>query len=158
MSGLTFRTPTEQDYPDLLEALDTWWGDVGGANGGADRARLLPRMFLQHFTDTSIIVEDQDDIVAFLIGFLSQARTDQAYIHFVGVAPTHRRRGIANDLYRHFCDTARRHGRQSVHAITSVSNSVSQDFHRRMGFTVSDPVVNYDGRGGDRVTFALKLS
>jgi ribosomal protein S18 acetylase RimI-like enzyme len=158
MSGLTFRTPTEQDYPDLLKALDTWWGDVGGANGGTDRARLLPRMFLQHFTDTSVIVEDQDNIVAFLIGFLSQARTDQAYIHFVGVAPTHRRRGIANDLYRHFCDTARRHGRQSVHAITSVSNAISQDFHRHMGFTVSDPVVNYDGRGGDRVTFALQLS
>ena len=158
MPGLTFRTPTEADYPDVLEALDAWWGDVGGANGGTERARLLPRLFFQHFTDTSIVVLNRGDIVAFLIGFLSQSRTDQAYIHFVGVAPSHRRRGIANDLYRHFFDTARRHGRRSVHAITSVGNAASQDFHRRIGFAVSDPVVNYDGRGGDRVTFTLDLS
>lgn len=157
MPDLTFRTPTESDHPDVLAALDSWWGGVGGATGGAQRAALLPRLFFQHFADTSVVLHDGDRLIAFLVGFLSQSRLDEAYIHFVGVDPGHQGCGLGTELYERFFSTAREHARRTVHAITSVTNSGSQEFHRRLGFTVSEPIANYDGRGGDRVTFSRAL-
>ncbi len=154
MTELTFCALTESDHPHVMAALEEWWGDVGGANGGAQRAALLPRLFFQHFADTSRVVLDEGRMVAFFVGFLSQSRPDEAYIHFVGVHPEYQGRGLGSGLYEWFFRTARDHGRTTVRAITSVSNTDSQAFHRRLGFTVSDPVADYDGAGGDRVTFA----
>ena len=154
---LTFRTPTESDHPEVLAALDSWWGGVGGAAGGAQRAALLPRLFFQHFADTSLVVLACDRLIAFLVGFLSQSRPNEAYIHFVGVDPEHQGCGLGTELYERFFATSRGHARRTVHAITSVTNTGSQEFHRRLGFTVSEPITNYDGRGGDRVTFSRAL-
>jgi ribosomal protein S18 acetylase RimI-like enzyme len=107
-----------------------------------------------HFTDTSFIVRDEGRLVAFLIGFLSQSRPDEAYIHFVGVEPGYRGRGIGADLYERFFAVVRENRRRKVLAITSASNTRSQAFHRRMGFVVSEPITNYDGRGGAHVEFS----
>jgi len=157
MPELTFRTPTESDHSVVLAALDSWWGGVGGATGGAQRRALLPRLFFQHFADTSLVVLDGDRLIAFLVGFLSQSRPSEAYIHFVGVDPEHRGRGLGTELYERFFSTSREHARHTVHAITSVTNTGSQEFHRRLGFMVSEPIANYDGHGGDRVTFSRAL-
>jgi len=117
----------------------------------------VPRLFFQHFTDTSLIVRDGNRLVAFLIGFLSQSRSDEAYIHFVGVEPRSRGCGLGADLYERFFAVVREHGRRKVLAITSASNTGSQAFHRRMGFTVSDPMTNYDGRDGAHVVFSREI-
>lgn len=157
MSDLTFRTTTEADHPDVLVALEDWWGDVGGAAGGAQRVALVPRLFFQHFSNTSFVLHDGPRLIAFLVGFLSQSQPGEAYIHFAGVDPAYRGRGLGTELYERFFSIARQHGRNTVRAITSASNTGSQAFHRRMGFTVSDPIPGYDGHGGDRVTFARIL-
>src|SRR5437016_73337 len=34
-----------------------WWGGLGGQDGSKQRALLVPRLFFQHFTDTSYLVE-----------------------------------------------------------------------------------------------------
>jgi len=108
------------------------------------RAALVPRLFFQHFTDTSFVVFDEARLRAFLIGFLSQSRPEEAYIHFVGIDPGYRGRGLGADLYERFFAIVRQHRRRTVRAITSASNAGSQAFHRRMGFSVSDPIANYD--------------
>jgi L-amino acid N-acyltransferase YncA len=41
--------------------------------------------------------------------------------------------------------------------ITSSANHDSIRFHRRLGFTVSDPRPNYDGPGKTMVTFRREL-
>lgn len=157
MAELIYRTSTEQDYPDVVAALDSWWDYPEADARPSQRAALVPRLFFQHFTDTSLIVRDEDRLAAFLIGFLSQSRPDEAYIHFVGVEPRYRGRGIGADLYERFFAVIRKNRRRKVLAITSASNTGSQAFHRRMGFTVSDPITNYDGRGGVHVTFSREL-
>jgi predicted GNAT superfamily acetyltransferase len=164
---LSLRHPTTADHPRLLAVLDEWWGGLGGDAGRLERALLMPRLFLQHFTDTSFIVERPDgSIGAFLIGFRSQSRPDVAYIHFVGVAPDLRRNRVAASLYGRFIEEARTAGARSVQSCTSPSNTTSQAFHRGMGFeidpgeTVRDGVAvqrDYDGPGIDRVTFTLSL-
>ena len=44
------RRPTEADYPTIIELVDEWWG-------GRRMRALLPRLWFQHFTGTSWILE-----------------------------------------------------------------------------------------------------
>ena len=158
-SDLAMRTLREDDYPAIIAVLDQWWG--GRAMSG-----LLPRLFFQHFQDTSWVIEDAGNLVAFLVGFISQTRRDEAYIHFVGVSPEYRGRGLGKQLYQTFFEHARAHGRYTVTAITSPINLGSVAFHTRMGFVLVPgdaaqngiPVhTNYDELGGDRVVFRKRL-
>jgi GNAT superfamily N-acetyltransferase len=160
---LTYRHPTPEDQPAVLAVLDDWWGGLEGASGAAQRALLLPRLFFQHFTGTSVVAEREGQLAGFLIGFLSQSRPDESYIHFVGVSPALQGRGLGRRLYERFFEISRAHGRIRVRAITSASNSDSYRFHLRMGFEVEPgPGLfegrpthpDYDGPGLDRVLFS----
>jgi pimeloyl-ACP methyl ester carboxylesterase/GNAT superfamily N-acetyltransferase len=148
--GYTLRHPTEADHLRVIGVLSDWWG-------GRDLSHLLPRLYFQHFNDTSFIVEHNGELVAFLIGFLSQSEVGQAYIHFVGVHPEHRKHHLGQALYERFFQLARARGATEVHAITGTVNSGSQAYHARLGFVVSPPIPDYDGPGDDRVTMTRRL-
>ncbi|WP_323181790.1 GNAT family N-acetyltransferase [Streptomyces sp. NBC_00424] len=143
----------------MLAVLDAWWGGLKGEAGARERALLLPRLYFQHFTTTSFLVEDDGgEVAAFLVGFLSQTDRETAYVHFVGVDPVLHGRGVGRALYRAFFDLVRAHGRRWVHCITSPQNMASQAFHTRLGFTASGVQADYDGPGLDRATFTIDLS
>ncbi|MGW7069233.1 N-acetyltransferase family protein [Streptomyces sp. NPDC054855] len=179
---MTARHLSEEDHPQVLAVLDAWWGGMKGPAGALERSLLLPRLYFQHFTTTSFVVErageqaesadggqadggqvdgGQDDggrVAAFLVGFLSQTQPDAAYVHFVGVDPRLHGQGVGRTLYQGFFALARSHGRRYVHCVTSPQNTASQAFHARLGFTVSSVKPDYDGPGLDRVTFTLDLA
>ena len=144
------RPARPADYDAIAAVVDDWWGrPIGGS---------LPRLFLDHFHTTSLVAEQADGALAgFLVGFVSPARPAEAYIHFVGVSPDHRRSGLGQRLYEAFFDLARAEGRRVVRSVTSPVNSGSIAFHRRLGFTASEPVPDYDGPGRDLVTFRIDL-
>ena len=153
-----FRRATEADHPRVLAAVEQWWGGLGGAEGARYRAALLPRLFFQHFTDTSTVVEHPDGRLAgFLVGFLSPAEPGTAYVHFVGVDPDARQAGLGRALYRRFLDDVARAGVRTVRAVTSPINTPSIAFHTALGFTVGPVQPDYDGPGHDRVCFTLTL-
>ncbi|MFF3646944.1 GNAT family N-acetyltransferase [Streptomyces sp. NPDC002564] len=157
-SGLSARHLDEGDHLRVLGVLDAWWGGLKGAAGARERASLLPRLYFQHFTTTSFLVErDNGDIAAFLVGFLSQTEPGTAYIHFVGVDPELHGQGVGRTLYRNFFELVRSLGRHRVECITSPQNTASQAFHTRLGFTVSEVKPDYDGPGLDRVAFGIDL-
>jgi L-amino acid N-acyltransferase YncA len=147
------------DRAPILAVVNDWWG-------GRQVASMLQRLFFDHFQDTSYVVEDGETIIAFLIGFVSQSRPGEAYIHFVGVHPEHRARGIGADLYRTFFDAARARGCHTARCITSPVNTGSIAFHTNMGF-VAEPgdaesngtpfASDYDGPGEHRVRFVKQL-
>ena len=167
------RRPREADHPCVLAELDRWWAGALGDTDEAARARhsleralLLPRLFFQHFTASSTIVEHDGAIIAFLMGFLSETEVDTAYIHFIGIAPSHRGRGLGRSLYERFIAHAKDRGRSKIECVTSPTNRGSIAFHTRMGFAIkpSDelrdgvPVQrDYDGPGLDRVVFVLRI-
>ncbi|WP_051872269.1 GNAT family N-acetyltransferase [Streptomyces sclerotialus] len=179
--GLTVRHPRPSDHSVLQGALTDWWGGQGGEAGAQQRRLLVPRLFLQHFSETSLLVEEPgpagsegetpggaDGAVlrAFLIGFLSQTDPGTAYIHFVGVHPEAQRGGLGSALYQRFFDIARGHGRSRVRSVTSPVNRNSIAYHARMGFRIEpgdrteDGVAvhsDYDGPGLDRVSFVRDL-
>ena len=82
---LRFRRPIEADHAVIVRQVDEWWG-------GRRLHDILPRLWFQHFTGTSWVVEDDGGrLVGFLVGFISPDRPDEAYIHMVGTSPNHRR-------------------------------------------------------------------
>jgi len=79
------------DHARVIAVIDEWWG-------GRPMARMLPRLFFDHFTDTSFAADRDDALAGFLVGFVSPARPDEAYIHFVGVHPGERSQGLGRRL------------------------------------------------------------
>jgi GNAT superfamily N-acetyltransferase len=166
LRDLTLRHPNENDHARVHAVMAEWWGGLGGAAGTQQRALLLPRLFFQHFTDTSYLAERDHQLVSFLIGFLSQSQPAVAYIHFVGVHPAHRRAGLGAALYERFLDQVSQRGVTAVKCITGPGNATSIAFHTRLGFELepSADVVDgipvhrdYDGSGLDRVAFVRQL-
>jgi ribosomal protein S18 acetylase RimI-like enzyme len=139
------------DYGRVIGRVNAWWG-------GRDMAPMLPRLFFVHFEGTSYVVDDGDgQLVAFLIGFLSQTDPDEAYIHFVGVSPEHRGGGLGRQLYERFFEDARAAGRTRVTCVTSPVNDGSVAFHEALGFMSERVAHDYDGPGEDRVLFVKTL-
>ena len=133
-------------------------------------APMLPRLFFQHFHDTSFIAEtrgDSPEIAAFIVGFISQSVPDESYIHFVGVSPEFRKNGLGKMLYMRFFEEVRKRGCKRVLCVTSPVNRASIAFHGHMGFTAmpgdsttEDGVPfspDYDGPGEPRVCFVRDL-
>ena len=161
-AGLRFRRPVEADHRFLVERVDEWWG-------GRKLHQLLPRLWLQHFTGTSWVVEEAHGaIVGFLVGFVSPDHPEQAYIHMVATSPNHRRTGLGRALYERFVADVRSRGVRRVTAITWPGNRVSVGFHRAMGFRPDEgpgtqrlygtpAYPDYDADGDDRAVFTLEL-
>jgi ribosomal protein S18 acetylase RimI-like enzyme len=120
-------------------------------------APMLPRLFFLHFEGTSFVAEDGDDLAGFVCGFLSQTDPEEAYIHFVGVAPDQRGAGIGRMLYERFFDEVQAHGRSVVRCVTSPVNERSVAFHEALGFEVDRVAEDYDGPGEDRVLLLKRL-
>jgi ribosomal protein S18 acetylase RimI-like enzyme len=145
----SIRTAEPADYDAIAAVVDDWWGrPILGS---------LPRLFLDLFYRTSLVIDDEGGVDAFLIGIFSPSDADRAYIHFVGVAPRARRRGYGRLLYEEFFRRARADGRSTVSAITAPVNLRSAEFHRALGFRVSGPVGGYNGPDHEMLVFDRTL-
>jgi predicted GNAT superfamily acetyltransferase len=147
------------DYLSVISVIDDWWG-------GRHMADMLPRLFFEHFTGTSFAAEADGELAGFLVGFISQSRPGEAYIHFVGIRPADRGSGLGRQLYERFFAAARARGCGLVRAVTAPANHGSVRFHTRMGFDVEpgdkevdgiQVAAGYDGDGHDRVRFVKQL-
>ena len=145
------RHARPSDYGRIIGRVNVWWG-------GREMAPVLPQLFFLHFDGTSFVAEGDDgELAGFLCGFLSQTRADEAYIHFVGVAPERRGTGIGRSLYEQFFAEARKQHRSTVRCVTSPANEDSVEFHRALGFDVERLAKDYDGPGEDRVLLVKRL-
>lgn len=156
---MNIRHVLESDYIPVMSVIDDWWG-------GRHMADMLPKLFFQHFQDTSFVAKRDGQIIGFLIGFVSQTYPAEAYVHFIGVHPEFRKNGVAKCLYRMFFETAHEKGCKVVRSVTSPVNKTSISFHIHMGFKIEkgtgevdgvQVTVDYDGIGQDRVLFAKEL-
>ena len=141
--GVTIRPAVPDDYDRIAAVIDDWWG--------RPLRQVLPRLFLDHFHDTSFVAEDGASLCGFLVGFLSPASREDAYVHFIGVEPGGGTAGSGASC----TSTSSRspaHGRSRVRAVTAPVNEASIAFHRRLGFEARE-VADYDGPGSTKVVF-----
>ncbi|MCP3027802.1 GNAT family N-acetyltransferase [Halobacillus sp. A5] len=157
---MDIRYATSSDYYMLSPLINEWWG-------GRDMSDKLPKLFFDHFNNSSFIVEQDGKVIGFLIGFMSQSHLREAYIHFVGVHPDFRKHSIGKQLYDKFFKTAVKEDRSLVRAVTSPVNKGSIAYHTKMGFEIKDGdkevdgisvFSDYDGPGQDRVLFVKHLT
>ena len=129
-------------------------------------ADMLPKLFFVHFRQTSFVAENGNILIGFIVGFISQTFPQDAYIHFVGIHPEHRKRGVGKALYGRFFQTVKRFGCERVCCVTSLVNQGSIAFHLKLGFCVEPSgerykkifiIKDYDGKGADRVLFSKPL-
>jgi ribosomal protein S18 acetylase RimI-like enzyme len=160
---LTIRPVTPSDLAPLVAVADAWWGAPPGTISGQ-----LHRTFFEHFSDTCLVATTSDGSpVGFLIGFLSQTHTDEAYIRLIAAHPGFRKAGVGRALYERFFAIVRARGRRLVRCVTSPGNTASLAFHARLGFKIEPgdthsengiPITtNYDGRGAVRVRLVKHL-
>ncbi len=158
-TSLIFRRPVPDDWYRVMDAMPEWWG-------GRDLRAMLPHVFFEHFRGTSLIVEHEERLLGFLVGFFCADHAEEAYIHFVGVDPAWRRTGLARDLYGRFARLARADGRRVVRAVTAPVNAGSVAFHTALGFAILPGETEIDGlpvsldrgpQGHHVVRFELRL-
>ena len=144
---IELRHAEPDDYDEAIGRVDEWWG--------REVSPMLPRLFFVHFRDTTFVAEEDGRLAGFLCGFRSQTHADEAYVHFVGVDPAFRGRGVGRLLYERLFEAIR--PRSVVHCVTSPINEASIAFHTSIGFEVERVAANHDGHGGDRVVFVRRL-
>ncbi|MGG0588493.1 GNAT family N-acetyltransferase [Priestia megaterium] len=126
---MKIRSVEGADYYVISPLINAWWN-------GRQMSDMLPKLFFDHFQNTSFIAEEKGEIIGFLIGFLSQSHMNEAYIHFVGVHPEYRGKKIGKQLYSHFFDAIKQNSRNTVRCVTSPVNKASIAYHTKMGFEI----------------------
>ena len=135
---ITIRKAKPSDHASIISALPDWWG-------GRDLTPMLPKLFLNHFFDTSFVVESRGRMIGFLIGFLSPSIKNEAYVHFMGIHPDFRKKGLGKTVYERFFEICREQKRTIVRACTSPVNAGSIAFHRKIGFQIEPGDDEIDG-------------
>ena len=158
--GLVWRTADPSDSDAVIAAITDWWPGIHMVHA------VCPQLF-EHFGNTCIIVEDDDGLIGFLVGFMSQRFSDAGYVHYAGVRPGHRGAGLGTEMYTRFAHVTRDHGKTEVLAETGAWNVQSIAFHKRVGFTLEpgDEIVDgipvhHDttGHGFDYVDMVWRLN
>lgn len=161
MKNYTFeyRNLIPSDHSKIISQMPIWWG-------GRDLTSSVPKLFVDHFCNTSFVVETDGKLVGFLIGFMSPTQINEGFIHFVGVDPLYRKQSLGKTLYTKFFNECLLNHRSLVKCCTSPVNKGSIQFHTQMGFEILPgdgevdgvPVtLDYNRPGDHKVLFAKKL-
>ena len=146
---------TKADYDQIIDMDDFW------KSSHIDNLRILHNpIYFFEFGNTAYVVKESKKVIGYLFGLYSQT-SPTAYIKFVGVRASHRKRGVGRALYEYFTMIAKGKGCSELKAITSPNNKISITFHRSLGMELLGepneegiPVIkDYAGPGNDRVVF-----
>lgn len=159
MKQILFRNASLSDHRAIISVMPNWWR-------GRDLRTSVPKLFLQHFSNTSFIAERDSQLCGFMIAFFSQTHIDEGYIHFVGIHPDFRKLGLARTMYEKFYKLCLSDSRTIIKSCTSPENKLSIKFHQKMGFSIEPGDSSIDGisitkdynRNGDhKVLFKKEL-
>jgi ribosomal protein S18 acetylase RimI-like enzyme len=133
---------------EVLADHDRFWG-------GRDMRFLHQQVFGEEFGDTCLTARSPGGRIAgYLIGF--PAPRHLGYIHAVAVRDEARGAGCGHALYRAFAAAVTAQGADRLKAITSVANTGSVGFHRRLGFDIRQ-VDDYRGPGAPMMVMTRPL-
>ncbi|MEV4921493.1 GNAT family N-acetyltransferase [Streptomyces roseoverticillatus] len=135
------------DFHQVLADHPRYWGE-------RDLRSLHLLALVQEFGSTCLVARAGDGIRGYVFGFVTPGGT--GYVHLIATRDDARGTGLGRRLYAAFAEAAERMGARQLKAITSVGNTGSIGFHRRLGFEVR-VVDDYDGPGRDMAVFHRAL-
>lgn len=111
---------------------------------------------LEHWPEGSLIATENDRIVGFIMGVISNVR--QARILMLAVREDHRRSGIAKMLLRAFISSCLIGGICSIILEVRISNIAAINLYTEFGFSIIDNLRSYyrDGEDGLRMEIVLQ--
>lgn len=137
------------DYPRARAVVDGWFGHPVGL--------VMHRLFFEQLGPSGVWLETDDGAPAgFLLGLVSEAEPDLAYVHMHVVDPVLRGRGLGEVLYREFAARAAARGCRRIRALAAPGREVSRRFHERLGFA-GRWAPGHLGPGGDRWVYERAL-
>ncbi|XZF14924.1 N-acetyltransferase family protein [Chitinophagaceae bacterium MMS25-I14] len=149
---------THDDFIWILQHLTEFW----------DNERTQPfhhPIFLYEFGNSAFVLREDDRIIAYLFGFISQTGKT-GYIHLAAVHHNYKKKGLGIAMYDHFETYARNSGCAKLKAITTPVNTASIAFHKKAGMQLLgekngdgiEVIKDYSGPGQDRVVFEKELN
>lgn len=122
-------------------------------------------LFTKFFKNTSLVVETgNNEMVGFLLGFISQENPKESYIHLLCINPRWRKKGLARALLEEFLDILVKKGCHKIYLIVNPQNKKAIGFYKKMGFKIDDEgekikingvntFKDYNGPGDHKVLF-----
>ena len=95
----------------------------------------------------SVRTAENGDLVAFAIVMINE--NGAAHLTTIGVAPEHRRRGVAAELLAHVEDATRKRDIGTLVLEVRVNNAGAQDLYRRAGYNIVQRINKYYNNGED---------
>lgn len=142
------RKITKADFDRIVEVIDHWWG--------GPISTFAHPIFFYELGDMALVVENDGEMIGFLLGFIAHQPERTGYVHLVGIHPEHRRRGVGRQLYSHFSEAAAAEGCKKLKAITTTGNDGSIRFHLAQGWQAQE-IDDYAGPGRKRIVFVKEL-
>lgn len=132
----------------------------------ATERNSIYHIFVKFFNKTSLVVENTENnaITGFLLGFISQDKTNEAYIHLLCIDKSLRGEGLALKILDKFIEVVTSRGCNKISLISKPNNKRAIKFYLKHGFksyssneTIKEDGINvfkgYDGHGCDKVLF-----
>lgn len=148
MSDWEIRPIRGSDFTAARVRADDWMGRPVGL--------VMHRLFFEQLGPHGVWIARDGNPVGFLLGLVSAADPELAYVHFHIVDPERRGEGLGARLYSEFGERAEAAGCRRIRALAPLWNEPSIAFHRRLGFA-GDVHRDYVGPGEDRWVFERAL-
>jgi ribosomal protein S18 acetylase RimI-like enzyme len=96
---------TKADYDQIITDMADFWNSSHIDN----LKRQHNPVYFYEFGNTAFVVKEGEKVVGYLFGLYSQT-TLIAYVKFVGVRASHRKRGVGRALYEQFHQNGKKTG------------------------------------------------
>ncbi len=142
------RSLTKADYDHIVQVIDKW--------SAGPSAALVHPVFFHELGELAKVVEYEQQLVGFLLGFIASTNPQTGYVHVVGIHPEFRRRGIARMLFQSFEQDCRAKGCLRAKSMAMPGNDNLMALHRSLGWN-STLVDDYAGPTRSRIVFEKRL-
>jgi len=142
---------------------------VGQLKGLVQHPVHFYNIMIRYFGNTFFILKDENRIVGFVWGFVSQTDHEVLFLWQIGVAESHRGTKAVRQLMDKFIEAARENNCRKVHATVETENIASCKLFEKMRFrNISSgdtliengrkATINYYGSGTNQVLYECCVS
>lgn len=133
----TFREPTLDDGADVWALIKK----MGVLDLNSSYSYL---MWCTHFSDTSVVIEVDGEIVGFISGFIKPASPEKLFIWQVAVAASERGKGLASKMLHHILERDICEDVSYVEATVSPSNTPSRKLFKGLARHLDTEIEVFD--------------